>query len=56
MTVGINAAAMGTAHLIERDSRAVACSALSMTIYGGMTVALTALPAVSDLLVRLASR
>ena len=56
VTVGINAAAMGTAHLIERDSRAVACSALSMTIYGGMTVALTALPAVSDLLVRLASR
>lgn len=56
VTVGINAAAMGTAHLIERDSRAAAYSALSMTIYGGMTVALTALPAVSDLLVRLASR
>ena len=56
VTVGINAAAMGTAHLIERDSGAVAFSALAMTIYGGMTVALTALPGVSDVLVRLASR
>ncbi|RYP75490.1 hypothetical protein DL771_002375 [Monosporascus sp. 5C6A] len=56
VTVGINAAAMGTAHLIERDSTAMAYSALSMTIFGGMTVALTALPGVSYLLVFLASR
>ncbi len=56
VTVGINAAAMGTAHLIERDSTAVAYAALSMTIFGGMTVALTALPGVSELLIFLASR
>ncbi|RYO86352.1 hypothetical protein DL766_001009 [Monosporascus sp. MC13-8B] len=56
VTVGVNAAAMGTAHLIERDSKAIAYSALSMTIFGGMTVALTVLPGVSDLLVFLASR
>ena len=56
VTVGINAAAMGTAHLMERESGAMAYSALAMTIYGGMTVALTALPGVSDFLVRLASR
>ncbi|KAI1099932.1 hypothetical protein F4804DRAFT_349040 [Jackrogersella minutella] len=54
--VGINAAAMGTAHLIERDSRAVAYSALSMTMFGTMTVALTALPGISDVIVSLASR
>lgn len=56
VTVGINAAAMGTAHLIERDSRATAYSALSMTMFGSFTVALTAVPAISDVLVSLASR
>ncbi|RYP10701.1 hypothetical protein DL764_000491 [Monosporascus ibericus] len=56
VTVGINAAAMGTAHLMERDSKAIAYSGLSMTIFGGMTVALTALPGVSYLLAYLASR
>lgn len=56
VTVGINAAAMGTAHLIERGSTVTAYSALSMTIYGGITVALTALPGVSDLLIYLSSR
>ncbi|KAI2613270.1 hypothetical protein GGR54DRAFT_330860 [Hypoxylon sp. NC1633] len=56
VTVGINAAAMGTAHLIERDSRATAYSALSMTVFGAMTVALTALPGVSRAVILLASR
>ena len=56
VTVGINAAAMGTAHLIERDSRATAYSALSMTMFGSFTVALTAVPAISNALVSLASR
>ncbi|KAI1452477.1 LrgB-like family-domain-containing protein [Annulohypoxylon moriforme] len=54
VTVGINAAAMGTAHLIERDSRATAYSALSMTLFGAMTVALTALPGVSEAVISLA--
>ncbi|KAI1469249.1 LrgB-like family-domain-containing protein [Daldinia caldariorum] len=56
VTVGINAAAMGTAHLIERDSRATAYSALSMTVFGAMTVALTAIPIVSDTIESLAIR
>ncbi|KAI0382719.1 hypothetical protein F5Y04DRAFT_270258 [Hypomontagnella monticulosa] len=56
VTVGINAAAMGTAHLMERDSKATAYSALSMTVFGAMTVALTALPGVSKAIIALASR
>jgi putative effector of murein hydrolase len=56
VTVGINAAAMGTAHLIERDSRATAYSALSMTMFGIITVALTAVPAIAEVLMMLASR
>lgn len=56
VTVGINAAAMGTAHLIERNSRATAYSALSMTVFGAMTVALTAIPGVSEAIITLASR
>ncbi|KAI1213577.1 uncharacterized protein F4807DRAFT_450053 [Annulohypoxylon truncatum] len=53
VAVGINAAAMGTAHLIERDSRATVYSALSMTLFGAMTVALTALPGVSEAVISL---
>ncbi|KAI0181170.1 hypothetical protein GGR52DRAFT_577763 [Hypoxylon sp. FL1284] len=56
VTVGINAAAMGTAHLMERDSRAMAYSALSMTVFGAMVVALTSLPHVSEIIASLASR
>lgn len=56
VTVGINAAAMGTAHLMERDSRAMAYSALSMTVFGAIVVVLTAVPSVSDVMVSLASR
>ncbi|KAI3333414.1 hypothetical protein F4824DRAFT_251153 [Ustulina deusta] len=56
VTVGINAAAMGTAYLIERDSRAVAYSALSMIVFGAVTVALTASPAAVNAVILLASR
>ncbi|TGJ87696.1 hypothetical protein E0Z10_g1074 [Xylaria hypoxylon] len=56
VTVGINAAAMGTAYLIERDSRAVAYSALSMIVFGAATVAITALPGAAEAIIFLASR
>ncbi|KAI1633108.1 hypothetical protein F4809DRAFT_655402 [Biscogniauxia mediterranea] len=55
VTVGINAAAMGTAFLIERDSRATAYSALAMTVFGAMTVALAALPGAREAMVNLTS-
>ncbi|KAI3400631.1 hypothetical protein diail_2343 [Diaporthe ilicicola] len=38
VTIGINAAAMGTAHLYEQDSHAAPYSALSMTMFGVFTV------------------
>jgi putative effector of murein hydrolase len=53
VTAGINAAAMGTAYLIERDSRATAYSALSMIMFGAATVALTALPGAAELVMSL---
>ncbi|KAI0862684.1 hypothetical protein F4860DRAFT_109097 [Xylaria cubensis] len=56
VTAGINAAAMGTAYLIERDSRAAAYSALSMIMFGAATVALTALPGAAEAVMFLASR
>ncbi|GAW22258.1 hypothetical protein ANO14919_117940 [Xylariales sp. No.14919] len=56
VTVGINAAAMGTAYLIERDSRAVAYSALSMIMFGAATVAMTALPGAGQIVMFLTSR
>ncbi|KAI1755471.1 hypothetical protein F4782DRAFT_406222 [Xylaria castorea] len=56
VTAGINAAAMGTAYLIERDSRAAAYSALSMIVFGAATVALTALPGAAEAVTFLASR
>ncbi|KAI3336661.1 hypothetical protein HD806DRAFT_13790 [Xylariaceae sp. AK1471] len=55
VTTGINAAAMGTAYLIERDSRATAYSALSMIMFGAVTVALTALPGVAKITMFLTS-
>lgn len=41
VTIGINAAAMGTAHLYEQGSRAAPYSALSMTVFGVLTVLFT---------------
>ncbi|KAG6364649.1 hypothetical protein INS49_006252 [Diaporthe citri] len=38
VTIGINAAAMGTAHLYEQNSHAAPYSALSMTMFGVFTV------------------
>ncbi|GAP87785.1 hypothetical protein SAMD00023353_2801250 [Rosellinia necatrix] len=56
ITVGINAAAMGTSYLIERDSRATAYSALSMIMFGAATVVVTALPGAAEVIISLASR
>ncbi|KAI2642848.1 hypothetical protein GGS21DRAFT_544897 [Xylaria nigripes] len=56
ITAGINAAAMGTAYLVERDSRATAYSALSMIVFGATTVALTALPGAAQIAMVLTSR
>ncbi|KAI1433377.1 hypothetical protein GGR50DRAFT_688306 [Xylaria sp. CBS 124048] len=56
IAVGINAAAMGTAYLVERDSRATAYSALSMIIFGATTVALTALPGAAGAVTALTRR
>lgn len=41
VTIGINAAAMGTAHLYEQNSHAAPYSALSMTTFGVFTVLFT---------------
>lgn len=41
VTVGINAAAMGTSHLYEQNSPAAAYSALSMTTFGVFTLLFT---------------
>lgn len=41
VTIGINAAAMGTAHLYEQNSRAAPYSALAMTMLGVFTVLFT---------------
>lgn len=55
VTVGINAAAMGTTHLLERDSMATAYSALSMIMFGCITVGLTSIPTVAQALKALAT-
>lgn len=44
VTVGINAAAMGTAHLYEMRSEAAPYAALSMTVFGVATVGFTMVP------------
>lgn len=41
VTIGINAAAMGTAHLYEQTSGSAAYSALAMTVFGVFTVLFT---------------
>ncbi|EPE05895.1 hypothetical protein F503_08426 [Ophiostoma piceae UAMH 11346] len=43
MTIGINAAAMGTAYLYEDGSRSAPYAALSMTVFGVMTVIFTSI-------------
>ncbi|TLD17164.1 uncharacterized protein PgNI_02483 [Pyricularia grisea] len=43
VTVGVNAAAMGTSYLYEQGSRAAPYSALAMTLFGVMTVIFTSI-------------
>lgn len=52
VTIGINAAAMGTAHLYEQDSHAAPYSALSMTMFGVFTVLFTVPGPMTEWLVR----
>ena len=51
ITVGINAAAMGTAHLYERCSDAAPFAALSMTVIGVVTVIVAAMQPASSFIV-----
>ncbi|KAB5523126.1 hypothetical protein GE09DRAFT_977105 [Coniochaeta sp. 2T2.1] len=48
VTVGINAAAMGTAHLYEAGSDAAPYSALAMTVFGVATVGFTMVPGLGE--------
>lgn len=48
VTVGINAAAMGTAHLYEAGSDAAPYAALAMTVFGLATVGFTMVPQLAD--------
>lgn len=52
VTIGINAAAMGTAHLYEQNSHAAPYSALSMTMFGVFTVLFTLRGPVTEWLAR----
>lgn len=53
VTIGINAAAMGTAHLYEQNSQAAPYSALSMTMFGVFTVLFTVRSPMVDWLIGL---
>lgn len=52
VTIGINAAAMGTAHLYEQNSHAAPYSALSMTTFGVFTVLFAVRSPLTEWLVR----
>lgn len=52
VTIGINAAAMGTAHLYEQNSHAAPYSALSMTTFGVLTVLFAVRGPMTEWLVR----
>ncbi|KAK1975415.1 hypothetical protein LZ30DRAFT_605670 [Colletotrichum cereale] len=54
VAIGINGAAMGVSYLYERKSRAAPYAVLSMTIFGIMTVVITALEPMRGSLVSLA--
>lgn len=51
--IGINGAAMGVSYLYERQSRAAPYAALSMTVFGVMTVVFTAVDPFTGVLLRL---
>uniref|UniRef100_L2FSD1 LrgB-like protein n=1 Tax=Colletotrichum fructicola (strain Nara gc5) TaxID=1213859 RepID=L2FSD1_COLFN len=53
--IGINGAAMGVSYLYERKNRAAPYAALSMTVFGIMTVVFTAVDPFTGILLRLAS-
>ncbi|KAK2608818.1 hypothetical protein QQS21_002675 [Conoideocrella luteorostrata] len=55
-TIGINGAAMGVSYLYEVESRAAPYAALSMTIFGVMTVVFTTLEPFKSMVLQLASR
>ncbi|GKT81848.1 hypothetical protein ColTof4_14271 [Colletotrichum tofieldiae] len=55
-TIGINGAAMGVSYLYDRKSRAAPYAALSMTVFGVMTVVFTAVKPFTNILVALAHR
>ncbi|GAO13101.1 hypothetical protein UVI_02024600 [Ustilaginoidea virens] len=54
--IGINGAAMGVSYLYEVKSRAAPYAALSMTLFGVMTVVFTTLEPFKGLVLRLAAR
>ncbi|TDZ40707.1 hypothetical protein CTRI78_v010174 [Colletotrichum trifolii] len=56
MAVGINGAAMGVSYLYDIKSRAASYAALSMTVFGVMTVVFAAVEPFSMLLTELVSR
>ncbi|CAI0650481.1 unnamed protein product [Colletotrichum noveboracense] len=53
--IGINGAAMGVSYLYERKNRAAPYAALSMTVFGILTVVFTAVEPFTGILLRLAS-
>ena len=55
VTIGINAAAMGTAHLYEARSDAAPYAALSMTVFGVATVGFTLVPPLASWVITHAS-
>ncbi|TLD36075.1 hypothetical protein E2P81_ATG02964 [Venturia nashicola] len=54
VTLGGNSSAIATALLLVTDPRAAAFSSLAMGLFGTITVALTSVPAVADIIVHLA--
>lgn len=56
IAIGINGAAMGVSYLYETRSRAAPYAALSMTVFGVMTVVFTTVEPFKSILVGLASR
>ncbi|ODA76896.1 hypothetical protein RJ55_07412 [Drechmeria coniospora] len=56
VTIGINGAAMGVSYLYETSSHAAPYAALSMTVFGVLTVVLTTVEPFRNLVLRLSER
>jgi putative effector of murein hydrolase len=56
VTLGGNSSAIATALLLVTDPRAAAFSSLAMGLFGAITVALTSVPAVADIVAHLAGK